>query len=152
MIHLFELCGQKIRLWQNRGESYGHVLMKALGYAMFVETYPHLEVEKRVGLRYKPDLIAIDPEGTFDFWGECGINSIRKTAWLLKHSGAKSVVLFKINYGVEQLAEQIRDEVPAKYREGDRLRLVNFVPQIIELTASRQIAKVSPDWYTEIIV
>ena len=126
--------------------------MKALGYGMFVETYPHLEIEKRVGLRYKPDLIAINPDGTFDFWGECGINSIRKTAWLLKHSGAKNVVLFKINYGVEQLAEQIRDEVPAKYRDGGKLRLVNFVPEIVELTASRQIAKVSPDWYTEIIV
>ncbi len=152
MIHVFELSGRKVRLWQNSGESYGHVLMKALGYAMLVADYPHLEIERRVGLRYKPDLIALGPDGTFDVWGECGLNSIRKTAWLMKHSGAKSVVLFKIDYGIEQLSGQLREAIAPKYREGARLRLVNFVPEIKDLTASGQIAKVSADWYREIIV
>ncbi len=152
MIHKFELCGKKTRLWQNKGESYEHVLMKALGFAMFAADYPHLEIERRVGLRYKPDLIAIGPDKTFDLWGECGLNSIRKTVWLMKHSGAKRVVLFKINYGAEQLAEQLRDSIAPKYREAGRLTLVNFVSEIKDLTASRQIAKVSADWYSETII
>lgn len=152
MIHGFELGGRKMRLWQNRGESYEHVLMKALGFAMFVRKYPSLEIERRVGLRYKPDLIAIATDGIFDFWGECGINSIRKTAWLMKHSGAKRVVLFKINYGAEQLAEQLREVIPVKYRQDRRLTLINFVPEIKDLTASRQIAKVSADWFSETII
>ena len=152
VIHNFELCGKKVRLWQNRGESYEHVLMKALGYAMFVEDYPALEIERRVGLRYKPDLISVGADGNFDLWGECGLNSIRKTAWLMKHSRARRVVLLKINYGAEQLAEQLRQTIPAKYRYAGRLSLINFVPDIRNLTASEQIAKVSPDWFSETIV
>jgi hypothetical protein len=152
VIHTFELCGKKTKLWQNRGESYEHVLMKALGFAMFAADYPHLEIERRVGLRYKPDLIAVRPDRIFDLWGECGLISIRKTVWLMRHSGARRVVLFKINYGAQQLAEQLRESIAPKYREAGRLALVNFVPDIKDLTASKQIAKVSPDWYSETII
>ena len=139
-------------MWQQRGESYEHVLMKALGFAMHVEEFPSLEVELPVGLRYKPDLIAVGPGGAFDFWGECGLITVRKTVWLAKHSGAKRVTLFKIDYGVEQLAEQLRGVIEPKYRVGRRLRIVNFVSDIKDLTAHGQIAKVSADWYTETII
>ena len=79
-LHLFELAGRSVRLWQRPGETYGHVLMKALGYAMFVGEYPGLEIELAVGLRYKPDLVALNGPGggrtragaRFLFWGECG--------------------------------------------------------------------------------
>lgn len=152
MIHIFEVGGKRLRLWRNAGETFQHVLMKALGYAMFAPQYPHLEIERRVGLRYRPDLVAIGDDGGFDFWGECGINSIRKTVWLMKHSGAKRVVLFKINYGGEQLARQLREAIEPKYRDGGRLMIINFVPEITELTASGQIAKVSPDQYSQTII
>jgi hypothetical protein len=152
MLHKFETEGGGLRLWQQRGESYEHVLMKALGYAMHVEEFQGLEVERPVGMRYKPDLIAVGAGGEFDFWGECGLVTVRKTIWLAKHSGAKRMTLFKINYGVEQLAEQFRAAIEPKYREGGRLRVVNFVSDIKDLTASRQIAKVSADWYTETII
>ena len=152
MLHRFETSGGVLRLWQQRGESYEHVLMKALGYEMHIGEFPSLEVERPVGLRYKPDLIAIGPGGEFDFWGECGLITVRKTVWLAKHSGAKRVTLFKINYGVEQLADQLRELIELKYREGLRLRVINFVSGIKDLTASRQIAKVSADWYTETII
>lgn len=152
VIHNFELRGRKVKLWQNTGESYEHILMKALGFAMFVGDYPHLEIERRVGMRYKPDLIAVGQDGQFDFWGECGINSIRKTGWLMKHSRAVRVVLFKINHGAEQLADQLRGTIPVKYREHGRLALINFVPGIADLTASKQIAKVSADWFSETII
>ena len=107
MLHDFELAGRRVRLWQRAGESYEHVLMKALGYAMFVGEFPALEIEKKVGLRYKPDLVAQNPAGDFVFWGECGANAIRKTAWLLKHAGVEQLVLFKIGQ-TAQLAEQLR--------------------------------------------
>ena len=70
MLHDFYLAGNRIRLWQRTGESYEHVLMKALGYAMFAGEYPNLEIEVKVGLRYKPDLIAVKSGGDFEFWGE----------------------------------------------------------------------------------
>jgi hypothetical protein len=86
MLHDFQLAKKKIRLWQRIGESYEHVLMKALGFALFIEEYPMLEIEVKVGLRYKPDLVARGNADNFLFWGEAGANSIRKTAWLLKHA------------------------------------------------------------------
>lgn len=152
MLHKFETANGTLRLWQHRGEGYQHVLMKALGYAMYIREYASLEVERSVGLRYKPDLIATGTNGEFDFWGECGLITVRKTIWLAKHSGAKRLTLFKINYGVDQLADQFRGLIVPKHREAGRLRIVNFVRDIRDLTASRQIAKVSTDWYTETIV
>ena len=149
MLYDFYLSQNIIRLWRRTGESYEHILMKALGYAMFVGEYPNLEIEIKVGLRYKPDLIAINTAGEFEFWGECGQNSIRKTHWILKHTRTKKLVLFKIGQNVKQIIKQMRDEIPAKYRAAGRLTLINFVSDILNLTASRQIGKVNRDWFSE---
>ena len=149
MLHDFTLAGKRMRLWQRPGESYEHVLMKALGYVMFAPDYPNLEIEIRVGLRYKPDLIAINEPGDFAFWGECGQNSIRKTHWILKHTRTEKMVLFKISAGVEQLIKQTREEIPAKYRMNGKLILINFVNEIVKLTETKQIAKVSKDWFSK---
>ena len=150
MLHDFFLADERVRLWQRPGESYEHILMKALGYAMFAGKYPHLEIEKKVGLRYKPDLVAQnDGERDFEFWGECGQNSIRKTNWILKHTRTEKLVLFKISINAGQLIEQLREEIPEKYRPKNRLLLINFVSDIVKLTESKQIAKVSQDWFSE---
>ena len=152
MLHDFRLGGQKVKLWQRNGESYEHVLMKALGYAMFAGEYPTLEIETKVGLRYKPDLVARNADGEFLFWGEAGANSIRKTAWLLKHTRLRKLALFKIGQNVKQLVEQIRAEIPAKYRPKGRLVLINFVADIKDLTREMQIEKVSKDWFTKVVI
>jgi hypothetical protein len=152
MLYDFELAGKRIKLWQRPGESYQHVLMKALGYAMFVGEFPQLGIERKVGLRYKPDLIAVGKNGEFEFWGECGANSIRKTAWLLKHAGVERLVLFKIGQNVSQLIEQLRDEIPPRYRPSGKLVLINFVSELVELTVNRQIGFVAEDWYSQTIV
>ena len=149
MLHDFTLAGRRLRLWQRPGESYEHVLMKALGYAMFVGAYPNLEIETRLGLRYTPDLIAFDEKNDYALWGECGANSLRKTNWILKHTRTEKLVLLKIGINAGQFTKQLRVEVPAKYRPPGRFYLVNFVNEIVNLTASRQIAKVSKDWFTE---
>lgn len=143
------LEGEKVRLWQRTGESYEHILMKALGYAMFVNRFPNLQIETKIGLRYKPDLIAAGGSGAYEFWGECGQNSIRKTNWILKHTRTENLVLFKIAVNAEQFIAKLREEIPVKYRAGGKLRLINFVSDIANLTASRQISKVSEDWFKE---
>lgn len=152
MLHDFTLSGERARLWQRVGESYEHVLMKALGYAMFVSVYPQLEIETKIGLRYKPDLIARKGNSEYEFWGECGQNSIRKTHWILKHTRTEKLALFKIAQNNESLIKQLRAEIPQKYRSGEKLILINFVSDIADLTASRQIAKVSADWFEEFII
>ncbi len=153
MLHEFQIAGQKVRLWQRGGESYEHVLMKALGYAMFAPDYPTMEIEIKVGLRYKPDLIARDAAGEFLFWGEAGSNAIRKTNWILKHTRTQKMALFKIgHHTIKQLVEQLRAEILPKYRLPERLILINFVGDIKNLTAGRQIEKVSKDWFTKTVI
>jgi hypothetical protein len=149
VLYDFELAGRRVRLWKRLGESYEHVLMKALAYAMFVPLYPGLEIERRVGLRYKPDLVAQGEDGRFLFWGECGANSVRKSAWLLKHAPVERLVLFKMEGGVAQLAEQLRSAIAARYLRPGRFSLINFDREVIALTADRRIDNVPPSWYTE---
>lgn len=152
MLHDFQLAGKRMRLWQRIGESYEHVLMKALGYAMFVENYPNLEIETKLGLRYTPDLIALSAKNDYAFWGECGQNAIRKTHWILKHTRTEKMVLFKIGFNAESLIKQLRDEIPEKYRPKGKLILINFVNEIVKLTETRQIEKVFQDWFKEFLI
>jgi hypothetical protein len=153
-LHYFELAGRGVRLWQRPGETYRHVLLKALGYAMFVGEYPSLEVEKPVGLRYKPDLVAAGegPGARFAFWGECGLVSMRKVAWLLKHGGTERLALFKLDCGVPAYLRELRESVEPRYREGGRLLLVNFAADTPERAADRHIPRVPEDWYTRVVV
>jgi hypothetical protein len=150
--HVFTIHGWPVRLWQNRGESFDHVLLKAVGFALFAREFPHLEIERKVGLRYKPDLVALSRIGGFDFWGECGINSVRKSAWVLKHANTRRLVLFKMNVAAEQLSSHLRDAIPERYRADGRLAIVNFRDEIRDLTVNRQIAKVPDDLFTQITV
>ncbi len=155
MLHDFELAGRRVRLWQRTGETYTHVLMKALGYAMFVREHPRLEIERRVGLRYKPDLVALS-EGEsvyrFDFWGECGLVSMRKVAWLVKHGQLARLALFKVASSVTPLIAELRAAVEARYRAGERIELINFVADVAERSASRRVERVPPEWYQRIVV
>lgn len=116
---------------------------------MYVGKYPDLEIETSVNLRYKPDLIVFSEDRNFKFWGECGANSIRKTVWILKHTRTEQLVLFKIGMNTESLIKQLRTEIEEKYRPKGRISLINFVSEIVNLTANKQIEKVSRDWYSE---
>jgi hypothetical protein len=152
LLYDFELAGRRVRLWKKLGESYEHVLMKALGYAMFVREFPSLEIERRVGLRYKPDLVAQGDDGRLLFWGECGANSVRKTVWLLKHAGVERLVLFKIERGVAPLAAMLRAEIAPRYRPPGRVLLINFVEDVVARTLERRIERVPKSWYTETVI
>ena len=155
MLYDFELAGRRVRLWQRPGESYEHVLMKALGYAMYAEQFPELEIEQAVGLRYKPDLVARATAvggPRFPFWGECGQTSMRKAHWLLKHAGIGQLVLFKIIANAAALATVLRAAIAARYRHDGRVLIVNFRSDIVALTADREFATVPRNWYTNIEV
>lgn len=64
--------GKQIVLIKQPNEHLEHVLMKALLWALYLPTYPTLRVEVGIGDRYKPDVIALDTEGSPTFWGEAG--------------------------------------------------------------------------------
>lgn len=152
LVYDFELAGRRVRLWKKPGESYEHVLMKALGYAMFIGEFPGLEIEMRVGLRYQPDLVARDDTGRFLFWGECGANSVRKTVWLLKHGGVERLVLFKIERAVAPLIATLRTVIAPRYRPAGRVLLVNFTEAVMAGTLERRIERVPDSWYTQVCI
>lgn len=150
MLHDFVLAGERMRLWQRPGEGYQHVLMKALGYAMYVPAYPTMQIERAVGLRYKPDLVALSEDGRFRFWGECGLNSIRKTAWLLKHVSPELFVMFKMEHEGSQLVRKIREVVQPRHRAPGTALLVNFSREVIKYAERRIIDRVPEELYTVI--
>ena len=144
----FRIAGERLTLHKKCGESYEHVLLKALGYAMFRPRYPRLEVEKRIGLRYKPDLISLDDHGKAEFWGECGQVGLRKIAWLAKHSGARQIALFKFDIVARHFIEQVREEVDARYRPPSRISLFNFKAIVIK-EAGEQLDEIHQHWYEQ---
>lgn len=142
----FRIAGRRVTLYKKNGESYEHVLMKALGYAMFRPLYPHLEIERRIGLRYKPDLVALNELGRAEFWGECGQVGLRKIGWIAKHSGAQQLALFKFNITADHFISQVRQEVELRYRPPSRIRLFNFDAAVIK-DAGEEFDDVPESWY-----
>ena len=76
--------------------------------SFFVDRYGGLEVERSLGGRYTPDLVEVDAGGRPRFWGECGSVSMRKAAWLAKHSGAEELAFVKIRATEATRAEILR--------------------------------------------
>lgn len=143
----FRLGSERLTLYKKSGESYEHVLMKALGYALFRPQFPQLEIEKRIGLRYKPDLIALDAHGKPEFWGECGQVGLRKIGWLAKHSGARRIALFKLDITAKHFLEQVRAEIEPRYRPPARMQLFVFTPAVLE-EVGEDLDEIPAHWYT----
>lgn len=84
--------GQRVVFTKNSLESPQHVIMKALLWALYLPQYPNMQVEVRVGDRYKPDVVAFDDANGLSiyqaqrkplFWGESqhvGLDKIRALA------------------------------------------------------------------------
>jgi len=143
----FLIGDERVTLYKKSGESYEHVLMKAIGYVLYRPHFPQLEIERRIGGRYKPDLIALDEQGKPEFWGECGQVGLRKVAWLAKHSGARQIVLFKFNIATDFFLAQVRAEIEPRYRPAGRLQLCNFSRVVLE-EAGERLDEVPPHWFT----
>lgn len=76
--------GRQLVLIKKDKERIEHVWMKALLWALYLPTYPTLQVEVSIGDRYKPDLVARSPDGSLLFWGEAGQVGVQKVAPLLR--------------------------------------------------------------------
>jgi len=76
--------GRKLVLSKRAEESERHVLLKALVFAWYIERFPDLIVERDIGRRHKPDLVALDPLGDPVFWAECGETGRDKLAHLVR--------------------------------------------------------------------
>jgi hypothetical protein len=70
--------GQHLVLPKRHGEKASHCWLKGFLWYLYVLEFPHLVVEKDIGHRYKPDLVAFPedwhsyPQEQPVFWAECG--------------------------------------------------------------------------------
>lgn len=142
----FRIAGELLTFFKKYGESYEHVLMKALGYAMFRPTHPTLEIEKGIGVRYKPDLIALDAHGKPAFWGECGHVGLRKVSWLAKHSGARQIAIFKLGIVARHFISQLHEAIEPRYRPPSRICLINFGAAVIH-EVGEDLHEIPEHWY-----
>jgi hypothetical protein len=152
MLHRFDIADRRLALYQRTGESFEHVALKALCYGLYSATYPDLEIETRLGWRYTPVVVSLDG-GRPRFWGECGSVSMRKVAWLAKHSGASELAFVKLGGG-SGFAAEVRDAVEERYRPSGRIVVIGFREQVPGLVQARglRIEGIPAEWYRRIPV
>ena len=109
---------RKLVLAKGAGESERHVLLKALLFARYVGEYPDLLVERKVGLRYKPDLVALGPTGSVRFWGEGGVTSRQKVQWLVRHLRDGHLVFARQAGAGDTFAESVAEAIRRDGRHG----------------------------------
>ncbi len=114
-----------IVLIKKRLESAQHVYMKAFLWALYIEEYPGLIVEKSIGDRYKPDLVALNGEGRPRFWGEAGATRGSKVRSILRRYPGTRLVLAKWDGNTQMLAQQYR-AVLKNLRLEHPVELLNF--------------------------
>jgi hypothetical protein len=148
VLHRFEIAGRRLALFQRSGESFDHVALKALCYALYERRYAGLEIERNLGGRYTPDVVAVGSDGRALFWGECGTVSMRKVAWLAKHSGAAEIAFTKLGGG-HGFAAEARAAIDARYRPPGRVVVYGFDPEVIPRLRAHglRLDQVEAGWY-----
>ena len=117
--------GRKLVLAKRSWESERHVLLKALVFGLYVDSYPNLAVELAIGQRYKPDLVAIDSHGRPIFWAECGSIGQAKVERLVRGFPATHLVIAEQGGSLEPLATTVRSAMPRGGRRAP-VELLNF--------------------------
>ena len=64
--------GSTLRMAKNPGESVQHLLLKSMLWALLLPSHPSAACELDLGLRYRPDVVALGDDGVPQWWGECG--------------------------------------------------------------------------------
>lgn len=88
-----------------------HVLMKALIWALYLPQYDNLQIERRIGDRYKPDVVSLIPDGSPVFWGEAGAVSTKKIQSLVRRFPSTHFVISKWERSLHPYEQIVRDAV-----------------------------------------
>ncbi len=87
--------GQQVVVVKGSNERTTHVLMKAFLWALYLPTYPRLVIERKIGDRYKPDVVMLDETDAPIFWGESGQVNLNKIRSLAKRFKQTHLVIAK---------------------------------------------------------
>ncbi len=128
-------------------ESNEHVFLKAFLWALYVDEYPDLLIERSIGDRYKPDVFAADAAGQPAFWGEAGQTRAAKVESILKRFAGLHFVIAKWNHQMPLLIQQYERAVAKSrgLRRGARVEILNFpddsAERFIQADGTIQIAR-----------
>lgn len=84
---------KKLILVKNASEGRIHVLLKLLAYMLFYDE--RLEIEKDIGMHYKPDLVICEPPSLPELWIDCGQISLEKVDTLSRKLKQTRIVILK---------------------------------------------------------
>jgi hypothetical protein len=99
--------GRQVVFIKKANEHATHVLMKAFLWALYLPSYPDIAVEVAIGDRYKPDVIALDPDGQPRFWGEAGQVSVAKIRSLTRRYRTTHFALAKWDTRLDAPADTV---------------------------------------------
>jgi hypothetical protein len=143
--------GQSLVLVKRPIESAEHVLQKALLWALYLPHYPDLRVEVPLPRmtsghsRYKPDLLALNPQQEPICWGECGEVALEKLRFLLSRYRRTHFVFSKWDTRLDPFAEFISKALPPNRRTAP-VELISFPPDAAEWIGAD--GSITPGSYT----
>jgi hypothetical protein len=107
---------QRVIFIKGNRESARHVIMKAMLWGLYLPTYPTLTIEIRIGDRYKPDLVAFDPNPNIYqaqekplFWGESGVVAEDKVYSIVRRYPNTHFALAKWEMNLKPVEKMVRD-------------------------------------------
>lgn len=118
--------GEQVVFVKRKHERLEHVWMKAFLWALYLPSYPDLQVELDIGDKYKPDVVMLDSHrGRPQFWGEAGEVSPDKIDALLTRYTDTHFAIAKWATDLDLLLAQIEEAIPEADREAP-VDLISF--------------------------
>jgi hypothetical protein len=119
----FHAHGHTLVLVKHASEKIEHRLMMALLWALYLPEHAGLRIDVRIGARYRPDLVQLDPAGRPIFWGEAGEVGAEKLRALCRRYRDTRLVFAKWAANLQPVAAQIE----AALREARRAAPVELI-------------------------
>lgn len=119
--------GQRIIIAHKGSDRAEHTAMKALIWALYLPQYPEAQIERRIGDRYKPDVVQLDDYGDPIFWGEAGKVSPKKIASLVRRFPEAHFVIAKWGTSLDPYIAIVEDALEGRRRAAP-FDLINFAP------------------------
>ena len=116
----------------SRGESIDHVLLKLIGYIMFSQYKPG--IEKRVGWRYKPDLVAFNDSREINLWVECSQVSPEKIKKILHKFPLVRLIVLKLK---NKDAQNFSKLFVTEKSKGAKLEIIGFEDEFMDLLCKK---------------
>lgn len=117
--------GRQVIFVKKSNERSAHVIMKALIWALYLPQYPHLQVEIRIGDRYKPDVVQLNQHGEPEFWGEAGVVGAQKISSLGRRFRHTHLAMGKWDSNLQPYSDMVQRALRKTTRHAP-FDLINF--------------------------